>query len=414
MKKPFLKILSNQNFLKIWLSQVFSLVSAATLTFVLIGKIFSQTQSSVAVSLYLFFYYLPTFILGPFVGVFIDSWSRKTILFYSNLIQAVLVLIFLLVSKKLWPLYTLGFLYSLGDEFYNPTVGASIPSLVKKKDLTAANSLFFITTQTSIIFGSLLGGLILKFFANPNDVYLIVCATLVFASLLVINLPAKLLEGQKKLRLDLTKPKEFFKSLETGYLFIKSEPMVLFPIVLLAGLQVLIGMSLILLPSLAKMIRLAYADSSILLIIPAAAGALTGSWFLNHQAGRTRKNIFIFTGFSILGFSLLTLPFLAHVFLYPTFLAIFVGLTVGIGYVFVYIPLQTLIQENTPFKVRGRVFGALSTLITLAAVIPMLITTTLADIVGLEPVLFLIGAGLLVLTFLARRNKEAIIAFNGK
>lgn len=414
MKKPFLKILSNKNFLKIWLSQVFSLVSAATLTFVLIGKIFTQTQSSVAVSLYLFFYYLPTFILGPFVGVFIDSWSRKAILFYSNLIQAVLVLFFLLVSKKIWPLYTLGFLYSLGDEFYNPTVGASIPSLVKKEDLTAANSLFFITTQSAIILGSLLGGLILKFFPNPNDVYLIVCTTLVFASFLVINIPRKLFEGDKKFRLNLAKPKEFFKSLETGYLFIKSEPLVLFPIILLAGLQVLVGMSLILLPSLAKMIRLDYADSAILLIIPAALGALTGGWFLNHQANRTRKNIFIFTGLFILGLCLLILPFLSLVFLYPTILAIFIGLTVGVGYVLVYIPLQTLIQENTPFKVRGRVFGTLSTLITLAAVIPMLITTTLADILGLQFILFLMGAGLLVLTFFAQKNKETIIALNEK
>lgn len=420
---PFLRVLRNKNFLRVWLSQVFSLVSAATLTFVLVGKIFSVTQSSVAVGLYIFFYYLPTLLLGPFVGVFVDSWNHKSILIYSNLIQAILVLFFAKVQSTIWPIYCLGFLYSLGDEFYNPTVGADLPILVRKEDLTVANTLFFITNQGSLIAGSFVGGLMLKLLPNSNNVFLIVCFTLMMTSIVLINIPAKLLPQGKKRKIDWRDPlglvkafdlNSFWEQAKEGYDFIRNESMVLFPILLLAGLQILTGMGVVLLPPIAKMIQLEFADSSFLVILPACLGALTGSWLLNHTIKKARKNTFIISGLAILGSGILALAWLSLVLQSPTFLAVFMGLTLGIGYVFVYIPLQTLIQEHTPFNVRGRVFGTLSTVVTLAAAIPMLITATIIDILGVRLILNLFGAGIIFLALIARKKRDSVLTLNNK
>jgi MFS family permease len=411
-KNRLITILNNRNFLKIWLSQVFSLVSAATLTFVLIGKIFSLTSSTFAVGIYLFFYYLPTAILGPFVGVFIDNWSKKSILTYSNLIQSVLILFFIFVKQRFWMFYPLGFVYSLGDEFYNPTVAVGIPSLVKKEDLTAANTLFFFTTQTSIIAGSLVGGLMLKLF--PRFVFIIISIFLILAALLCLAIPSKAVDQPKKVKESFPKLalNLFWKNTKEGYSFIKNEPLIFFPILLLAGLQSLVGMGIILLPSLTKMIHLEFADSSFLIIIPACVGAITGSWLLGKRNYRVRKNNFVIRGLYIFGASILFLPLVSLLVKSPTLLSLLLGTSLGLGYVFIYIPLQTLIQEHTPFNVRGRVFGTLSTLATLAAAVPLFVTTGLADIIGTRYVLMIVGAGLLIFTYFIQRRKEFIINFN--
>ena len=411
-KNRFLIILNNRNFMKIWLSQVFSLVSAATLTFILIGKIFSLTSSTVAVGIYLFFYYLPTAILGPFVGVFIDNWSKKSILIYSNFIQSIWILSFIFVKERFWIFYPLGFIYSLGDEFYNPTVAVGIPSVVKKEDLTTANTLFFFTTQTSIIAGSFVGGLMLKLF--PKFVFIIISIFLVFAALLCLSLPSKIIDQSKKLKRSFPKLalNRFWENTKEGYTFIKNEPLIFFPILLLAVLQSLVGMGLILLPSLTKMIHLEFADASFLIIIPACIGAIAGAWLLGKRNYRVRKNIFIIRGLYLFGASILSLPLISLLIKSPTYLSLLLGASLGLGYVFIYIPLQTLIQEHTPFKVRGRVFGTLSTLATLAAAFPLFVTTSLADIIGTRYVLMIIGVGLLIFTFFVQKRKELIINYN--
>ena len=132
-KGSFWQILANRNFLKIGSVQIFSLVSAYTLNFILIGRIFGVTHSTVAVSFFLFLYYLPTMILGPFIGVFIDNFNKRKIFVLTNLFQAVIVLAYLGVGEKIWSAYVIVFLYSLGDELFNPAVGAALPALVKKK-----------------------------------------------------------------------------------------------------------------------------------------------------------------------------------------------------------------------------------------------------------------------------------------
>ena len=388
------------------------MVSAATLTFILIGKIFSLTSSTVAVGIYLFFYYLPTAILGPFVGVFIDNWSKKSILFYSNLIQSILILSFIFVKQRFWIFYPLGFLYSLGDEFYNPTVAVGIPSLVKKEDLTVANTLFFFTTQTSIIAGSFIGGLMLKLF--PRFIFVIISLFLVFAAFLCSRLPSKIIDQSKKLKESFPKlaVDRFWENTKEGYTFIKNEPLIFFPILLLAVLQSLVAMGLILLPSLSRMIHLEFADSSFLIIIPACVGAITGAWLLGKRNYRVRKNVFIIRGLYLFGASILSLPLISLLIKSPTCLSLFFGIGLGLGYVFIYIPLQTSIQEHTPFNVRGRVFGTLSTLATLAAAVPLFITTSLADIIGTRYVLMIVGVGLLIFTFFVQRRKEQIINYN--
>ena len=407
-KNSPLKILANKNFLRIWLSQVFSLVSATTLTFVFIGRIYEKTSSTMAVSFYLFFYYLPTAILGPFTGVFIDNWNKKKILWISSFLQIAFVLMFLGLNEKIWPIYSLIFFYSLADEFFNPSVGASLPCLVSQSALPIANSLFLFTTQGSIIAGVFIGGLLLKFLKLPDLIFMIVAGFLALSGLLAAGLPGKLLKGTHQLKFDLP---NFWRQTQEGYLFIKNEPRVLFPILLLAGLNILSGIGMILLPSITQMFRIQFADSSYFIILPLILGAIIGDWLINKKIKKTRKNVFILKGLGLVGLSILILP-LANFISQPIFLGMPMIISLGLGAVLVHIPLQILIQEHTPFDIRGRVFGVLNSLVTLASALPVLLATTLVDFFGPKLILIGLGAGILIITFVAQQRRETILTIN--
>ena len=63
----------------------------------------------------------------------------------------------------------------------------------------------------------------------------------------------------------------------------------------------------------------------------------------------------------------------------------------GIAYAFVAIPSQTQLQEDLPEDVRGRVFGVLNMLVSVASFLPILIVGPIADLIGTTVVLLLVA-----------------------
>lgn len=76
MRNNFIEVLRTKNFIKIWGSQLLSQLTVSLLNFVLILKIFESTHSTVAVSIFWFFWALPAIFLGPFSGTLIDFLGR--------------------------------------------------------------------------------------------------------------------------------------------------------------------------------------------------------------------------------------------------------------------------------------------------------------------------------------------------
>ncbi len=145
MKTTFIEVIKNRQFLKVWTSQFFSQLTANMLNFVLIVKIYEATQSTVAIGIFLAIYAAPSVFLGLFSGAFIDLLSKRKVLLLTNLSQALIVLLYLGIGNKIWPIYTIVLLYSICDEFFTPAEASTIPAIVKKENLPAANTLFLFT-----------------------------------------------------------------------------------------------------------------------------------------------------------------------------------------------------------------------------------------------------------------------------
>lgn len=408
MRTSFATIFKNREFLKIWGAQLISLVCAYMLNFILMGRIYQTTGSSIAVGLLWGFYMIPSVVLGPFVGVFLDYLDKKTILILSSLAQSLVVLLYLGVGQQMWPIYTVVLLYSLCDEFFNPAISVLIPSLVKKRDLAAANSIFLFTVQGSVVLGFLAGGLILKFSRVYNVPFYLASVLLLSAAFLANLLSWDEPPLKKKIKTSLA---NFWLELARGYKFIKNEPKILFPMILLTGLQIILGMGLILIPSFSKTILLIkFADSPFIVIIPVILGAILGSLMVEKMIRKHLKRVLIINGLFLLGISIFLAGFAPSFFWLPAVLGALLSFLMGVGFLLMSIPLQILIQENTPFDIRGRVFGMLGTLITIAAVLPVLTTVTIVDIFGVKSVLISGGMGLIILAFYAARGKYGILS----
>src|SRR5207245_6446761 len=67
------------------------------------------------------------------------------------------------------------------------------------------------------------------------------------------------------------------------------------------------------------------------------------------------------------------------------------ALIAGFGFVAIMVPSQTFLQERAPVELRGRVFAVQLMLSNFASVVPLLLLGGLADLIGVDETLVLIG-----------------------
>jgi len=88
---------------------------------------------------------LPYSIVGPFVGVFLDRWSRRNVIYAANLVRAVIVVPMTLLTwhaQEGTMVYALGALLIIGiNRFVLAGLSASQPHVVPQQRLVTANAL---------------------------------------------------------------------------------------------------------------------------------------------------------------------------------------------------------------------------------------------------------------------------------
>jgi len=409
------KLLRNKGFLKIWISQLFSQLTVNMLNFVLISRIYEQTGSTIAVALLWVFFSLPAVFVGPFSGLIIDIFSKRKILVYANLFQGITVFVFFLMSHHLYPLYIAVFVYSLLNQFYLPAEAASIPWLVKKKDLPAANSLFLFTSQASFLLGFGSGGIFLNFVSS--DMAIIIGGVfLLLASLSVFLLPSDKNTTEKAV--EINKAEVWLKWLKEGWNFLsKKGKLVFYSFGLLALFQTAVASLAAIFPALsAEILNRPFSKTGAGLVFPLAIGLIGGSSLFSRFANNKRKKQWIFLGtigggLSLIAMSLLPIiiPISQNRFLFIMILLFVIGVAAAL----VYVPSQTFIQETTPPDKRGRIFGILSVIINLSVIPPVLFIALIIDILGVNGLLFILGLVFATLSvIIARKGNEIILATN--
>jgi MFS family permease len=103
---------------------------------------------------------LPFALFSPIAGTFVDRFSRRTVMIFSDLFRVLVALMFLLVSdaENLWIAYVAMALLSTFGAFFDGAKNAATPNLTGKEGLLAGTALMFSTRFLLMAIGSALGG----------------------------------------------------------------------------------------------------------------------------------------------------------------------------------------------------------------------------------------------------------------
>jgi len=385
--KEIKKVLTNGKFLSLWISQILSQLTVNILSFVILIHLFNQTGSTIATSLLWVAYGVPAIIFGPIAAASIDLTEKRRVLMVTNLLQSVVVFLYavFLYKQLIYLSYSVVFLYSLLNQFYVPAEAADLPLVVKEEDLPTANGLFFITQQSSLVLGFGVAGIMNEVLGfRPTLIFVGICLFAAFIS--VSFLPES--RPSTKLPSNFEKAfSKFFNQIIDGYNFIKNTREVLFPFLLLLGIQVIFAVVVVNLPRIATDILGVTAGSSgFTVVVPAGIGAIVGTLVVSKlSADGIRKRKIILTSLIILSLSILLISVLSG----PITIAFFV--LTGVGVVGALVPSVTYLQERTPKELLGRVFGNFWFLTTLATVVPVLVSASITDLFGIRFLLIILG-----------------------
>ncbi|MDD2822514.1 MAG: MFS transporter [Candidatus Daviesbacteria bacterium] len=425
----FTSVISNRGFRYLWINQVLIQLAYNTLNFSLLIWVFKLTDSNLAVAMLLLCVYLPVAIFGIFAGVFVDLADKRRIILIVDFLLAVSFVIFIFI-KGSFPLILLNtfFINSLA-QFFMPSESSSIPLLVSKKQLFIANSLFSLTLYASFMAGSSLAGPILTHL-GINAAFLFGAGSLGFAFILSRNLPTiktvNKINIKKSYSIDyLIKLLELTrKEVKSTINFIKGRFDITVSIAILAGVQGIIGVLAVLMPSyLERVLKIHATDASYFVMLPLGFGMVIGAILVGRLFSNKPRRFLVIPAIVASGavfFLMGVIPSIAtalqstdlpsyithpRYFLRAPSLSFFFALLAflaGLSAVSIIIPTQTSLQEKSTDSNRGKIFSMLAVLMTGFSAVPVVLAGGFADLFGAAPILVVAGLITMVVGLIAR------------
>lgn len=421
-KSTFSEVVKSRGFLNLWINQILVQLSYNSLNFALIIWVFRLTDSNTAVSTLLFCIYLPAVILGLFSGILVDLVDRRKIIMVIDFFLSLSFFSLIFLKGNYVATLAVAFFVNALGQFYAPAEASAMPIVVKRNHLFVANSIFSATLYSTFLVGFGLAGPLITHL-GINFVFGLGGILLTMAFLLSLVFPPiitqpdqqgrKLITAFKKRNLSDIKAIGLFEILETIRL-IKGRVSVLSSIVILAGVQMVIGILAVLLPGfLEKSLQIKATDASYVLVIPLGLGIVIGGIFLGRFGVNLIKRklvskAIIFGGvlFFLMGLSPVISPAVRYFrhprpvpFFYQASLSkvlILGSFLLGIAMVSILVPTQTVLQENTPEKDRGKVFSVLGVAMSALSLVPILLSGVLADIFGTTPIFVGLGTAIIL------------------
>ncbi|CAN5579652.1 MFS transporter [soil metagenome] len=403
-----LEVLRNRRFLALWLAQLATQVGGNMVLYGLTVQVFTLTRQSTSVSVLILSFLVPAVIFGAIAGVYVDRLDRRLILVATNVVRAFAFLALLFVSDQLMFIYALTIVVSTATTFFGPAEAAMIPVIVSRRQLLPANSLHILTLQASFFLGFALLGPLFVLLAGPVTMLWVVAALYFVAAGLCWILPSHkpplgVQNAARALGDASSAVATTFGQLRDGLRYIAQNRTIFWPLTYLGITAALIGVLGVLGPGFATEALGLSARDFVVVVLPLGVGLVMGILVLNLYGHHFSRRRGIEAGLVGLGVTLLALslaqPITSTFDLGPLVsllsIVIVVAFAAGVAYAFVAVPAQTQLQEELPADIRGRVFGVLNMLVSIASFLPIIIVGPIADVVGTSPVIQ--GAAVFVL-----------------
>jgi len=387
------RVLSNRNFLKLWIGQVVSNIGDEVAFMGLAALlVFKWEGTATDVSLFFIFASLPVLIFGPIAGVFVDRWKRKNTMIWADILRAGIAFGFIF-STELWHLLVLIFLLSTISRFFYPARNAIIPNIVKEEKLVEANSLSQMTYMLAIVIGPGMGAALVAIFGYTTT-FIFDASSYLFSALMIY-----LIHYREKIGV---RTKKAWGEMIEGLRYMAKNKVVKL-IVIIFGLIMLIigGLNVIYTLYIRDVLHMDVVGLGII-ETSFGIGAVVGSVSVGLVAGKMKNVHIISLGIIFIGLLISLMAVL------PFFFAvIFIVLGIGAMNSFLSSPTNAILQKAVKDEYRGKIFGAQGAIIQGAALISMGIMGILIEVFGIINILIFSGIYVMVIGAYLILNKKA-------
>jgi len=390
-------VFAQRDFRTLWLAQFVSVFGDFLALFGVISLITFRWHGTAAQVTYLLIaYMLPLAIVSPIAGVFVDRWRVKQIMISSDLIRGALVLLLPWVTD-LVQLCAIFIALSVVSSFFAPAQSVALRTLVAKEKLLAANALMSQAFYTVRLLSPVVAGALVAWLTEKSCFYLD-AFSFFFSAAMIGSLLFK-----RDAAPSTNTIKGFFDQLTSGNRFIFTHPSLAFVITsMVSAMFVMSCLS----PLFSIYVRdILHSGVFLYGVVSSAVGVglIVGTMTVNRFGRERSKKGIVLAGLTACA---------AGVALLGIFRAIAAAVattfTMGFGISFVVVAAQTLMQQETPPAMLGRVSSSYMSVFSLAQVLGLLLSGHLAVWFGIRAVFLLCAAALaLIVTVGLTQHKRA-------
>ncbi len=402
------------------------------INYALLVEVATLSHSSTASAGIILTFTIPAVLFSAVAGVYVDRQSKKWMLVITNIIRGFVVLAFLATvampridtATGLVVLYFTMLIFASVSQFFVPAEGATIPLLVDRRELVAANGLFNLTFTAAQLLGFAFLGPLFVALIGFQWLYLGLFAAYVLCAYLTWRLPERAarrppppppgVRRGDKLR-------QAWTDLREGLVVIQADPGLITAIVYWAvSIAVFMMLGAVGPKFLINVLHIS-PDNLYFLMVPGGLGLLLGVLLVGRVATEANRPAMINLGLLAAGAGLLLLgithPALGWIagilgqppppiWLTETVMGA-LAFVLGLVNSFIAVPAQTVLQERTPEEVRARVLGTFYTVSNAILIVPILFAGGMADLLGAVQTVVAIAVLVLLVAIVGLRYQRA-------
>ena len=418
--------------------QTLSLFGSSLVQYAMMWRLTLDTQSGFVMTGYIIAGFLPAFVLSPFAGVWADRYDRKKIIAIADAFIAVVSIITAVLLSfnfsEVFLFFTAAALRSLGNAVHQPAVGAFLPRIVPKEQLTRVNGING-TLQSALMLVSPIAAGSLLAVLPMNYIFLIDALT----AFLAISVLIFCVHEQKKedtvVQADDTQPDTassappasggFLSDFKGGLSYIKNHRYLLSFFAYNAVLLILVSPAAFLTPLQTARTYGSEVWRLTAIEIVFSVGMMIGGGVIAAWGGFKNRMKTILSANTVMAFCTFALglsPFLSKVLglhnsslfgitnLLPFIIYLFFMGVFGIALPLMNTPATVMLQEHIEDAYLGRVFSIYGMLAQSLMPLSMLLFGPLADTVSIEIILVITGAVMLTAAVITPLNKRLMEA----
>lgn len=358
---------------RLWLAQVISIFGDFLAIFAIFSVVTFQLHGTpFQVAMVLVAFLTPLAIISPIAGVFVDKWNVKVTMITSDLVRAVLVVVLVFV-RDLNAIYAILFSMSVVSAFFVPAQSVAVRTLAPPGGLLAVNALMTQAMQAAQIITPSISGLLVDL-AGANTCFILDTLSFFASATLVASLTIR-----RQAAAPGVAASGVLSSLMQGLRFIFTHRAISFVMISMACGMFGVRCFGSLLSVWVRDVLLSNARVFGLLNTLIGIGMITGSQMVRKLSARVGPERLVSFGLAGMGVAV------AVTAIFGEMISAVVGM-LALGYcaAFIMITAQTLMQQETPHELLGRVSSSMMSVMAVSQVLAMFFAGPVAEQAGLR------------------------------